>query len=65
MGNPGVAKVVDLGAGDTSFSVVAVDGGPDVSNQQGFTGFGNKKCFVGGFGTNLKVSSESRFDRFI
>ena len=46
MGGEGVAEVVDFGVFDAGFFEIAVDGGANVSDQEGMSGFGDEKMVV-------------------
>jgi len=48
----GMTHVVNLGIGNTGFLEIAVDGGSDVSDKQGFACFGNKKMVIFGLGAD-------------
>ena len=46
VGDKGMPKIVDFGVFDTGFFEVAVDGGPDISDQQGVAGFGDEEMII-------------------
>ena len=57
--NKGVAEVIDLGALDAGNAEVAVDGGADVTDQEGVACFGDKKGGVFGFGSASDILFDS------
>src|SRR3989344_5503103 len=65
MSDPSVAKIVYFGSCDSSFSVVSVDCGSDVSYQKRLAGLGHEKSFVCSFGSDFQISFECHFCRFI
>lgn len=61
----GVPEIVDFGSFDPGDTEVAVDGGPDVPNQEGVAGFGDKEGGVLGAWPIFNVDLDCLFGGFV
>ena len=61
----GVAEIVDFGTFYSSDTEVAVDGGSNVSNEEGVAGLGDKESGVFGFGSFFDVCFNRVFGGFV
>ena len=57
----GVAQIIDFGAFDAGNTEVAVDGGPDIADQERITSFGDEEGSVFGFGAARYVFFDGEF----
>jgi len=61
----GVAEIIDLCSFDPCDAEVAVNGGADVTNQEGIAGFGDKKGGVFGFWSLFDVHLDGFLGGFV
>lgn len=57
----GVAEIVDLGSRNARDAEVTIDGGPDIADQEGVAGFGDKEGGIFGFGATPDVFFDRGF----
>ena len=65
VGDKGVAKIINFGPGNAGNFEIAVDGSPNVADEEGAAGFSDEKSLVLDLGPDGKIAVKSRFGGFV